>query len=73
MLRNFARINNYYNRLAAWEDWNKLAAQSPELAEKFKPTPGATWRKIDKCIAKLRAAQQEYADLLDKHAAIRNF
>ena len=58
-MRNFARINGYFNTIQAWEDWRKLAAQYPELAEKFAPPECASWRKVDAALAKLRAAIQE--------------
>ena len=59
-MRNFARINNYYNRLEAVNDWliisrQAIAAGMGDLAVKHAPPEGAGWRKIDKCIAALRA------------------
>lgn len=64
MIRNFSRINNYYNRLEATNDWLKLcqeviAAGYSELTVKNAPPEGAGWRKIDKCIAKLRKEFEE--------------
>lgn len=58
-MRNFIRINNYYNRLEAVNDWLKLcrevvAAGKGDLAVKHAPPEGAGWRKIDKHIAALR-------------------
>jgi len=58
-MRNFARINNYYNRIEAVKDWNKLAADILKtdhwrLVWKYKPADNAGWCKIDKAIAKLR-------------------
>jgi len=58
-MRNFARINNYYNRIEAVKDWNKLAAEILKtdhwrLVWKYKPADNAGWRKIDKAIARLR-------------------
>lgn len=59
-MRNFARINNYWNRIEAWNDWTKLAnevsaAGYGNLVEKHKPSDNAGWRKIDKAIDALRA------------------
>jgi len=58
-MRNFARINNYYNRIQAQADFDKLAKRLSHagysgLVEKHMPPEGAGWRKIDKCIARLR-------------------
>lgn len=58
-MRNFARINNYYNRIEAQKDWNELAEQARaqgriDLVEKHQPAQDAGWRVIDKRIAKLR-------------------
>ena len=63
-MRNFARINGYFNNLQAWEDWRNLAAQYPELAAKFAPLECASWRKVDAALAKLRTAirNQEVRD-----------
>ena len=60
-MRNIARINNYYNRIAAWEDWRKLAAQAAaaghtDLVAQYQPAEDAGWRVIDKQIGKLRTA-----------------
>jgi hypothetical protein len=55
-MRNFLRINNYYNRLEAWKDWNALAQKYPGLAKHFQPPDDAGWKKIDKAIARLKAA-----------------
>ncbi len=60
-MRNFARLNNVANRIAAWDDWAKLAYEAKvagryDLVEKHEPPPDAGWRKIDKQIAKLRDA-----------------
>jgi hypothetical protein len=60
-MRNLARIQNYYNRLAAWDDWRKLeqvalAAGQADLVERYQPPEDAGWRKIDKAIAALRQA-----------------
>ena len=59
-MRNFARINNYYNRIEAQKDWIRLADQcDADLVKKHEPSESAGWRKIDKCISALRSAQQE--------------
>ena len=55
------KATNYYNRVEAWRDWHKLATQvcdagMPELVRKYAPLETFGWRKVDKCIAKLRAA-----------------
>lgn len=64
MLRNFARINNYYNKIEAWQDWCELAEQAvaagrADLVEKYQPPDDAGWRKIDKLKAKLRAELEQ--------------
>jgi hypothetical protein len=56
MMRNFARINNYYNRLEAWKDWNALAQKYPDRAKQFQPPEDASWRTIDKRIGWLKNA-----------------
>lgn len=50
---------NYYNRIEAWKDWQRLARQYPELAKQFQPAQDAGWKTIDRQIAKLRAAAEE--------------
>ena len=60
-MRNFARINNYYNRMEAVEDWNRIAGMAVvdgygELVLKFKPDESMGWRAIDARIEKLREA-----------------
>lgn len=62
-MRNFARINNYYNRIEAWNDWRRIAAQVkaagfPELVEKHQPLENAGWRKIDRAVGALREEAQ---------------
>jgi hypothetical protein len=52
-MRNIARINNYYNRMSAWDDWRKAASLATDaglitLVAKYEPPPDASWRKIDK-------------------------
>ncbi len=66
MMRNFARINNYWNKKAAWEDWEALAktarqAGRADLVVKFQPAENAGWRKIDKATDALRAALEKEA------------
>lgn len=68
-MRNFARINNYYNRIEAVNDWNKLAAEILKtehwrLVWKWKPADNAGWRKIDKAIAGLRKEYQAVEHLM---------
>lgn len=63
-MRNFARINNYYNRLEAVNDWLKIcreviAAGYSELTVKHAPPENAGWSKIDKSIARLRKEYEE--------------
>ncbi|OQA19893.1 MAG: hypothetical protein BWY63_01626 [Chloroflexi bacterium ADurb.Bin360] len=58
-MRNFARINNYFNVIQAWEDWKRIAAQHPEIAEKFEPPSCAGWRRIDLAIERVRNAVEE--------------
>ena len=60
-MRNFARINNYYNKQEAWKDWLHLAKQAhaanqTALVRKFQPADNAGWKTIDKKIALLREA-----------------
>jgi hypothetical protein len=64
MPRGLARITNYANKIAAWEAWNKLAAQHPKLAARFQPKEDASWRKIDKASRRLREAirDQQFSD-----------
>jgi hypothetical protein len=61
MPRGLAKATNYYNRIAAWEDWERLDYQAEtaghkDLVERYAPPTDAGWRKIDKCIAALRSA-----------------
>ena len=63
MPKGLAKATNYYNRLEAQCDWNKLAtdvsnAGRLDLVDKFRPNEDAGWRKIDKAIAALREAFQ---------------
>jgi hypothetical protein len=68
-MKNFARINNYYNRIEAWKDWNALAAKHPRLAKQFAPPKNSGWRKVDKSILALRAA---LADRDKQQPPVRN-
>ena len=60
-MRNFARLNNAANRLQAWEDWRNIAAYArllgidDETIAAIAPKKGDGWRKVDRCIAALRA------------------
>lgn len=59
-MRNLARLTNAANRIEAWNDWHKIAYQAMgagrrDLVTKHQPPGNAGWRKIDKCIAALRA------------------
>jgi hypothetical protein len=58
------KATNYYNRLEAWRDWEKLLATAGNvpLGEVLRvaPKPEYGWRRIDKCIAKLRELIAEY-------------
>jgi len=63
-MRNFARINNYYNRIAAWDDWLKISLSAIEqgygfLVNQYRPPERASWRTIDNRIAVLRAAVEK--------------
>ena len=60
-MRNFARINNYYNKIEAIKDWNNfagecVAAGHADLVLKFRPDESMGWRAIDARIEKLREA-----------------
>ena len=59
MPRGLLKASAYYNNLEARKDWAKIAKKYPEIAVKFAPPAGAGFRKIDKCIAKVRAAIEE--------------
>lgn len=61
MPRGLAKATNYYNRLEALRDWNRLATEvsnagMSDLAAKYRPNDGDGWRKIDKKTAALREA-----------------
>jgi hypothetical protein len=57
-MRNFARINNYYNNMEARRDWlrwtNLIGCVFPDMPEMFAPPSGSSWRKIDKAIDAMR-------------------
>ncbi len=60
MPKGLAKATAYYNKLAAWADWKKLADQvtgagCEDLVAEHRPPAGAGWRKVDKASAKLRA------------------
>jgi len=60
-MRNLTRLTNAASTIAAWEDWNKLAATATEqghadLVEQLRPHKHNSWRVIDKRIAQLREA-----------------
>ncbi len=66
------KATNYYNRLEAWRDWNALAkkiavAGYGDLVLDNEPPAGAGWRKVDKCIAKLRAEFEAATVPADSH------
>lgn len=61
MPKGLAKATNYYNRLEAIRDWNKLETEvskagMSDLAAKFRPADDAGWKKIDKATAALREA-----------------
>lgn len=60
-MRNFARINNYLNRIESRRDWEILAEKAASdgfggLVDKYRPSSGAGWREIDRRIGLLRDA-----------------
>lgn len=64
MPRGLIKATAYYNNLAAWEDWHKLAKEASQkgyhdLVAQFQPPESAGWRRVDKAIAKLRVAMEE--------------
>ena len=59
--KGLAKATGYYNTLAAWADWRKLAAQvtaagHADLVAQYQPPEGAGWREIDRASARLKAA-----------------
>jgi hypothetical protein len=62
LLKISAIANNY----EAWSDWKRIEARcvangQAEIAQQYRPKDGATWRVVDKQIAKLR--EKMYKDL----------
>lgn len=60
MPRGLKKATNYYNKIEAWQDWNRVAQQAQdagkgELVEKYQPKPDAGWRTIDKQRHRLEA------------------
>jgi hypothetical protein len=63
-MRNFSRINNYYNLIEARKDWANLADQyirrgHGDLVKQFTPPEGAGVKQIDRRINALRQAVNE--------------
>jgi hypothetical protein len=62
MARGLHKLTDVANTLQAREDWEKLALQAVGLGweeyqiNKYAPHPQDGWRKIDRCIARLRKA-----------------
>jgi len=61
MSTGLLKASNYYNRQQAWRDWGRIAGKArldgyDDLVDRYSPPADAGWRKIDKCIAGLRAA-----------------
>ena len=61
MPKGLVKTTAYFNTVAAREDWRKLAAEVTaagfaDLVVAHQPPEGAGWRKIDRAIAKLKAA-----------------
>jgi hypothetical protein len=59
-MRNFARINSYYNRIEAWKDFEHAFQQAirqglEQQARQLRPAEDAGWRKIDAQTRKVRA------------------
>jgi len=58
-MRNFARINNYYNNIEAKKDWQKIKKYAEDLGlfdivKKYEIDDSWGWRKIDKSIKMIR-------------------
>lgn len=58
MSKGLSMACNYYNKLEAWNDWNRArieaqAAGRQDLVDKFMPADGASWRKVDKATKSL--------------------
>ncbi len=62
-IRGLIKASAYYNNIEARKDWERIAAQYPDLAAQFAPPANAGWHKIDKAIAKVRAAAAEQSTL----------
>ena len=62
MGRGLRKLTGIANTQQAWEDWKALTVKAIDLGwredqiNKFAPYPHDGWRKIDKCIARLRKA-----------------
>jgi hypothetical protein len=61
MPKGLAKATAYFNQLAALADWQKLSAEMTaagfaDLVAECQPPQGASWRKIDKASARLKAA-----------------
>ena len=62
MSRGLRKLTGVANTMQAWEDWEKLACKAIDMGweeyqiNKYAPNPQDGWRKIDKCIARLRKA-----------------
>ena len=59
--RNLRRLTYAANTIQAREDWRKLADFAEarghvDLVEQFTPPAYAGWKRIDRCIARLREA-----------------
>ena len=66
--RGLWKLTGIANTLQAWDDWNALACQAVDAGmdaddvDAISPSPRDGWRKIDKCIGKLRGKlEREYA------------
>jgi hypothetical protein len=61
MPRGLIKLTAVANTLQAWKDWEKLACEAADAGMEdyqisdCEPNPQDGWRKIDKCIANLRA------------------
>lgn len=58
-MRNFARINNYYNRIEAERDWRRIAVAALRcgyavIVRDIIPAEPATVKQFDTAIAELR-------------------
>lgn len=63
-MRNFSRINNFYSRRAAWQDWHKVAIIAEadghgDLVKKYQPPENASYQVVDARTAKLRQAIEQ--------------